>query len=435
MFKLYQNIIKELLTLAFPMIIGNVSHLVIAFIDIFIASRYSTSALSAIGLATAISTIPFFLGVGFLQSISPVLANVRGSGKNIDEYFSTTVKYILFFAFVITVLSYSVIPLIDFCGFEKELIPEIKTYIAITNIGIIGAYFHGGLKDFLQAKEDVVFANLISFIGIFINLILNYVFVFGFAFIPSMGCKGLAVATLLVRLIMGITMFTYCFVKRQKQMPFDFSYIKTLLKVGLPISLVLLLEFTAFNLVTILAGRISGIHAAVNMIVVNISSITFMIPMAISNSIAIKVGFFNGAKNIDNVRRYAKTGVSLCVFIMLMIAFLLVNFKEFYIPVFSSDINIQQLAYPVISIIACFQMFDGLQAALGGLLKGLKKTKNIFVALIIGYWGVGIPLIFYLGVYKNLQLVGFWWGLCCGLIVVSLVLLFFSMRYLRKKCI
>ena len=126
---------------------------------------------------------------------------------------------------------------------------------------------HFSLKEFLQAYEIVVFPNVVAILGIFLNLVLNFAFVFGFWFIPSMGVKGLAIATLAVRTFMGLILLWYTLRLMNLNIKLSKSYLTQLIKVGYPISIALALEFFAFNGITIIVGRMGGVFAAAQSII------------------------------------------------------------------------------------------------------------------------------------------------------------------------
>ena len=127
-----------------------------------------------------------------------------------------------------------------------------------------------------------------------------------------MGAKGLAIASLLVRYFMGIVLFLYCYKKVNIKYHKDKEYYKEMLKVGLPSSLAIMIEFVAFNSITVIMGRVSGIYAAAQNIICTITSISFMVPLAIGNAAGVKVGFSNGAKLYCDLKKY-------CSFILLVL--------------------------------------------------------------------------------------------------------------------
>ena len=432
----YKKYFTGLITMSIPIIIGNISHILIGAIDVIVASRHSVDTISAISIANAIMVSLFIIGIGLMSGITPVISNYRGASVPSKKYLLTTINYSQILALIFCFIAFLIIPLIDKIGFEQKLVPIIKEYIFIAAFSNFGGYLHFALKEFLQGYEILAVPNLISVVAIFMNLIFNIIFVFGFGPIPAMGAAGLAVATLLVRTIMGLFMLGYSFRLLSFNLKFDFSYIKQLIKVGYPIAIALMLEFMAFNSITVIVARDSGLYAAAQNIVITITSMTFMVPLAISNAIAIKVGFANGARNYLDLKRYSISGSLLTMCFMSCCAVLLFIFPRQILSLITTDETLLNIGVPVVMVASVFQIFDGLQVAFSGILKGLKMTLFVTVAILGGYWLVGLPLGAFLAYVYNMELVGFWVGLAISLFVMCIfmgIVLIYKFKKLKME--
>ena len=424
--------IKDILNIALPIIMGNLGFILIGVGDVIVAGRHSTDTLAAVSLATAIINCIMMLGIGVISSISAILSNYRGAGKQAEKYFYPSLKFASIMSIIMSIAIMAFIPLIDKFGFEVRLVPLIKDYFWVTAFSTFGAYLHCMSKEYLQAFEIVVFPNVLTVICIFVNLILNIIFAFGFGPIPEMGVKGLAIASLLTRYLMGLVLFWYCYKKTKIQHHKDKNYYKDLLKVGLPTSLAVVIEFVGFNAITIILGRISGIYAAAQNIVCTLSSISFMIPFAISNATAVKVGFANGAKYYKSLRRYAYTGIGLSVAFMTCSAIFVSTFPEFLVSLFTKDRELINVCLPIVLMLCFFQVFDGLQVALAGVFKGIKQTSVVMISNFVGYWLVSIPLGCFLAFHYNLNLLGFWYGLISASVVLCSIMFITMLIKFRK---
>lgn len=424
--------IKDILNIALPIMMGNLGFILIGVGDVIVAGRHSTDTLAAVSLATAIINCIMMLGIGVISSISAILSNYRGAGKQAEKYFYPSLKFASIMSIIMSIAIMAFIPLIDRFGFEARLVPLIKDYFWVTAFSTFGAYLHCMSKEYLQAFEIVVFPNVLTVICIFVNLILNIIFAFGFGPIPEMGVKGLAIASLLTRYLMGLVLFWYCYKKTKIQHHKDKNYYKDLLKVGLPTSLAVVIEFVGFNAITIILGRISGIYAAAQNIVCTLSSISFMIPFAISNATAVKVGFANGAKYYKSLRRYAYTGIGLSVAFMTCSAIFVSTFPEFLVSLFTKDRELINVCLPIVLMLCFFQVFDGLQVALAGVFKGIKQTAVVMISNFVGYWLVSIPLGCFLAFRYNLNLLGFWYGLISASVVLCSIMFITMLIKFRK---
>ena len=415
MFKKYA---QDLLRIAGPIMMGNLGFIMIGVGDVIVAGRHSTDTLAAISIATAITNTIMMLGIGILVSISAVLSNYRGEGRDIQKYFYSSLKFGMLLALFMCFIILACIPAIDNIALAPELIPLIKDYFFITAFAVFGGYLHCVTKEYLQAFEIVMFPNLVTIVCVFLNIILNIVLVFGIGPFPELGVKGLAIASLFARYSMGITLLIYCFVKFKFVDFKDFNYIKDIIKIGIPASLAIMLEFTGFNVITVIMGCVSGIYSAAHNLMCTLTTVSFMIPLAVSNAAAIKVGYSNGGKYYTDLKKYVKTALAICVIVMACSAVIIGIIPEFIIRLFTIDSELIKVCVPIAYVLCFFQIFDGLQVCLSGIFKGIKHTKVVMVSNFIGYWVIAIPLGCVLAFKYNMKLFGFW----CALAFSSVVL-------------
>lgn len=421
MFKDSIRYIKDLLHLAFPIILGSVGFIMIGVGDVIVAGRHSTDTLAAISLATAIINCVTIMGIGVLGSISPILSNYRGANKEPEKYFYPSLKFTTILSIIIALIILLIMPLIDKFGFEEHLIPLIKDYFFITAFSVFGAYLHYMSKEFLQAFEIVLFPNILTIISVFLNIILNIIFAFGYGPIPEMGAKGLAIASLIIRYFMGIILFIYCYKKINIKYHKEKTYYKEMLRVGLPASLAIMVEFVAFNGITVIMGRVSGIYAAAQNIICTITSVTFMVPLAIGNAAGVKVGFANGAKLFNDLKKYAFTAIGISIGFMACSSVVVAVAPGIITKLFTSDPELIKVCVPIIYTLCFFQVFDGMQASLAGIFRGLKHTEVILYGNLIAFWLIALPLGCLLALYYKFNLIGFWYALIVSIIILCII--------------
>ncbi len=425
--------IKELLNIAAPIIMGNLGFILIGAGDVLIAGRHSTDTFAAISIANAIINCIVTFSIGLISSISPLLSNYRGEKCHVKKYFYPSIRFAMFWALVTSIAICAVIPTIPLMGFEDKLIHPIQEYMFISALSTFGACLHACLKEFLQAFEIVLFPNLLTIFCVFLNLALNVIFVFGWGIIPSMGAVGLAIASLIVRYFMGIVLLLYCFMNMSFENYHEKEYYKNLIKIGFPVSLAVLVEFVAFNSIAIIMGRVSGVYAAAQNLICTLTTISFMVPFAISNAIAVKVGFANGAKNYVDLKKFASVGTIISLGFMACSATFFLTFPNFIVGMFTLDKELFMIAIPIIPILALFQMFDGLQISLAGICKGIKQTGIVLLANFIAYWLVSLPLGYTLAFNHDMMLKGFWFGLVAASIVLCIVIITMLRKYFKAN--
>lgn len=419
----YAKYMKELFKLASPMIVGSLGIILIGAGDVFVAARYSTNTLAAIGIANSILICIFLFGMGLLASVSPLLSNFRGARSNIKKYFLPTINFSMLLALLSSILILLFIPLLCNLGFDPILIPAIKRYMFICSFSTFGAYLQIALKEYLQAFEIVLFPNFLNIVSVFVHLFLDFVFVFGWFGLPAMGAVGLAVATVLSRTLFGLILLLYCLKLIKVRKYKDFGYFVKLLKIGFPIATAILFEVLAFNVITIFMGRVSGVYAASHNILITLTTATFMIPVAISNAIAVKVGFANGACNYKDVKRYSLAGIVVSMGFMAICSVGFIFFPIFFVNIFTQDPALVKICVPILFLAGFFQIFDGLQVSLGGVFKGLKSTNIVMFGNLVAYWLIGLPLGFVLAFKYKMYLYGFWIGLTVSIFLLSIILL------------
>ncbi len=433
MAKSYKEYVYELIELAWPIIMGQIGFTFILAGDVFVAGKYSTDVLSAVSISGAVTSIIFMFGIGLIISVSPVLSNRLGAKKSAKKFFYPTILFSQIIAFFSMLLILATIPLMEHMGFNPKLMPDIKIYTFIFAFSAFGGYLHAALKEFLQAYEIVFFPNFIAIIGVFLNLFFNWIFAFGWGIIPSMGAMGLGIASTLIRTIMGLSLFIYClYYFHFKFEKISQKYYTSLVKVGLPISVAVSLEFITFNSMAILMGRVDSVYAAAQNVLNVISTASFVIPLSISNAIAVKVGFANGARNMEDIKRYGIAGVALSVGFMAFCGILFASFPSFFARIFTNDQELISIVIPIMYAVAGFQCFDGLQVSCGGILKGLKKTFMVSLANFFGYILIGISLGAFLAFKMHLNLLGFWIGIGISSGLVGSILIFEIVKTYKK---
>ena len=424
-FKEYKDIILNLIKLSLPILGGNLSHILVSFADTAVAGRYSTLALGAISVASAIVMTVTIGAIGLILSVSPVISNFRGQNIPSKKFFNLTILFSIIVSIPFFLILELILQKIDFIGLSPDILPYVKEYIEVCSWTIFPASIFVAIKEFLQAYEKVVFANILMLLMVIINLVLNIVLTFGFDFgvisIPAMGVLGLSIATLISKTLVTIFMFLYCIPLFKTGLNFSKAYLKDLFKTGAPISAAIFFEFLGFNLTAVLIGKFSALFAAVHNIILAIANCTFMIVLSVSNAASIKIGYFNGKKDKQNIIKYANGCVFLVLCICLVSFLILGNFSENIISIFSNDPEVINLSQKILVFAMAFLFFDGIQGACVGMLKGLKDTKIIMFTMLSAYLLIAIPTGLYFAYQKNIILEGFWLGLALALCFAAIV--------------
>ncbi len=417
-----RSALAELLKFALPIILGQVGLMLIGTGDMIIAGRYSRECLAAIGLAIAISNPIQISLLGMQFSISPLLAQKRGNGEPIGPYFWTVVVYSLLIStvsFVLTFLSYKLVPLL---GYGANLDRIIQEYLIITSFSSLGLCLYQGMKEFLQSQERTMAANAVALSCAALNVPLNFVLVFGAYAFPRLEEAGLAWSSLIVRLIMGLALFLAARSWWSGPRKIDWGFMGELWKLGAPISMSLFFEILAFCSVTLFVGKFAEVQIAANNLALNLGSLAFMVPLSISAAVSVKVGHAYGERNRSAIIRYAQVSLFASFIFTLAMGSVFYLIPHPILALYTNDLLVLEWAKKLLFWVACFQLFDGAQVTISGILRGLSITRAASISIFIGYWIIGIPLGYYLGFYGGFEAQGFWIGLATSLAVVALML-------------
>ena len=209
----FKNTAINLIKLSLPILGGNISHILINLADAIIAGRYSTVALGAISIATAIIMTATIGAIGLIISITPVIANNRGAHVPSKRFFKLSLLFSIAISVPFFLLTKLLIYKINLFNLSPDLVQPIVDYAKIAIWTIFPASIFVAVKEFLQAYEKVIFANVLAFITVVLNIILNVILAFGYDFgafnIPEMGVSGLALATLIAHIFSAVVILVF----------------------------------------------------------------------------------------------------------------------------------------------------------------------------------------------------------------------------------
>lgn len=416
------NKTSELSKLAAPILLGQMGQMLIGAGDVFVAAKHSATMVAAIAISNAFCSFIFIFFLAFLFGMSPVLSKMRGQGDSGDTYLPTCLVYGLLISVVAMIGVWSFTLIVPYIGIEKQLIPMVQDYMFWFSWSFPTAFVYFAIREFLQARENVLFVNIIAMVAVFLNIALNFMLVFGFHFIPACGFRGLAFASILVRLFMMIAVLFHS--RHHFQRPY--KIFKTLapdfIKLGFPTALAILTEMAAFCGSTLIIASIDTMQTAAHNIVLTFASITFMVPLSVAIAASIKIAHALGQKNELLLKQYMHAALTLSLGFMSLTAILFFTIPEHVLKIFTVDQNLIRIAVPILIIAALFQIFDGAQVTLSGILRGLHITRPAFFANLAGYWVFGLPIGCYLAFKYHLGATGIWIGLAIGLCLVALSL-------------
>lgn len=419
--------------IALPAVLSQVAQMAMGVIDTLIAGHYSNEALAAIAIGTSLLHPVLIFFMGLFLAFNPIVAHLKGADSNlkIGESFRLAIMLAIVFSPVAIVILLNAQIVLELLGVEKQISDLATEYLHATVWGMPGLLLFFALRfcnEGLFSTPAVLAATLIS---IPFNIILNFWFMYGGYGLPEMGAVGLGYATSLVWTIMFIGLFIYSATTKKYQHLKIFSNwhiplwqdIREVFRLGFPVAITLGFEITMFAAVSLMIARYPTEVMGAHQIAVNIASLSFMIPLGISQAITARVGYFNGQRDPIATRLAGYTGIGTAAALSAFSATTMILIPSLLVGLYTSDNEVLSIAVGLLFYAAVFQFSDSLQVSSAGALRGVKDTKVPMVITAISYWLVGFPVGFYLAEYQGYQANGYWIGLIAGLSTAAVLLL------------
>tara|TARA_B100001093_G_scaffold488403_1_gene525587 strand:+ start:624 stop:1991 length:1368 start_codon:yes stop_codon:yes gene_type:complete len=441
------------LKLAYPVIVGMLGHTVVQLIDNIMVGQLGTAELAAVSLGNSFVFVAMSLGIGFSTAITPMIAESFGA-KNHNK-----VRYIFVHGLILCfglglVLASLVLwaqPLLSQMGQSNEVVALAKPYLFWVALSLVPLVGFQGLRQFAEGLFQTRLAMYATLMGNVINVLLNYLLIFGLHGFPELGVEGAALGTLFSRwtmvLFMAINVKNKKGFKRYNRKLFRVKLKKSLFNrifsLGLPSALQMFFEVTFFTSAIWMSGLLGKNPQAANQIALNLSSMTYMVAIGVGVTAMIRVGNEKGRGDFTALRRVA-VSTFLLIFLMssLFCLFFIAThdllpwlYLDGNAPEISSDVNeVVEIASNLILIAAFFQIADGLQAVVLGSLRGIQDVIIPAFLIFISYGAIGFPISYYLGLNTEWATYGIWIGLLTGLIL-SALLLVLRFQYLSQKLV
>lgn len=434
--------LRDLLMLAVPLAISQIGMMLMTLTDSVMMGRLSADSLAAGGLAGNVAITLILIPQGLLMAMQPVLAQLRGAGGSPNGEDGWKFSRTLAAAFLLALLAS--IPII-------LLLTQIDSLLSLTgtapNLAAMALDYEKGFiwavpaalwqvccRFYLSAMERPRIIMVTIIVACIANGFFNWILIWGHFGLPAFGLRGSAYATALSCWGMAIALTLYSVFYRLfpaglLRIGWDpiLSGMGELLAVGWPIAGSVLVEIGLFTVSTLLMSRFGAVALAAHQICLGISSVTFMVPMAIGQASTVRVGFHIGGGQPRLARQAGFLSLGLGIAFMALAAASLRLSAAPIIRLFISADDPQlgtilTLGKQLIALAALFQIFDGAQAVASGALRGLRDTRATFLAAALGYWGIGLPLGLLLAFGLDWGPTGLWWGFVVGLALVSTLL-------------
>ncbi len=426
---------RSLWRLAWPVVLTNLATMSLGIVDTLMVGKLGPKALAALALGHTFVFGTLIVGMGLVMGISPIVSQAHGRGDvtAMGRALQRGVLAGLAVSVVVAGSWFWARDVLVLFGQDPELAALAHDYVVVQVWSVPAFLVFCALRDYLACRGIMGPALWTSLLAIGFNALFNWVLIFGKLGAPALGVRGAGIATSLTRVV---TLAALWFIisradlLRNAWVPWSRAAFARrgmgdVLRHGLPIAIHLGLEIWSFQTATLLAGKIGGESPdvlAAHIIVLQYASITFMIPMSFATAATTRVGNLIGAGQPHRAQRAAWSAYACGTGAMAVSGVLFLLLRDILALPYSKDPDVLALTALVFPIAAAFQIFDGAQVVGAGILRGMGKTAVPAWAGLLGYWMVGLPLGWYLGLERGLGLAGVWWGLAAGLASVAVTL-------------
>lgn len=445
--KLYFLEARYLLALATPVILAQLAQTGMGVVDTVMAGGYGATDMAAVAVGTSVWLPTILFGHGLLLALTPIISQLNGAGKR--HLIGQQVQQAYWLAGLLSLLvmlvlfnAKYIIHLMD--GVDTQLADKATGYLHAMSWGAPGYLFFQVVRGQCEGLAKTKPGMAMAFLGLLVNIPVNYVFIYGRFGIPELGGVGCGIATATVYWLMFSLLWLYA--RRNKAIrnintttsgrkP-NPQILKRMVQLGLPIALAMFFEVTLFAVVALLVAPLGVVAVAGHQIALNFSTLVFVLPMSVGIAVSIRTGFQLGMADVTAARISAYTGIGIGVSFAVLTAIFTVACREPIALLYNNDPTVVALASYLMLLAAIYQISDSIQVVGSGVLRGYKDTRPIFFITLIAYWLLGLPIGYILAltdlIVSPMGPAGFWIGFIVGL-TASAIMMFWRMYYLQHQ--
>ena len=453
MLKDYTKEFSYNLKLSLPVMLGMLGHTLVSLVDNIMVGKLDPTNLAAVSLGNSFVFIGMAIGIGFSSAITPLIAEAD-SENNHHKLQSTFVHGIILCTALSLLLFLSIFFFRDIMLLmnQPEAVVELALpYLELVVISLIPLLIFQAFKQFCDGLSLTIYPMYAAVIANVINVLINYVLIFGKFGFPQMGIMGAAIGTLISRTVMLV--FLILIVKYNskikqclndiRQIKIDKLMFKKILAIGIPSSLQMVFEVVFFTTAIWLSGLLGENPQSANQIALNLSSMTFMIASGLSVSAMVRVGNQKGLKNYVDLRRISFSILLLGLILALFFALCFILFSDLlpyiYIDLnntlnYKDNLEVIEITSKLLIIAAVYQISDTIQVIILAALRGMQDVKIPTLITFVAYWLIGFPISYFLGSDDMLGSEGIWIGLLSGLTIAA-TLLYIRFNILTNRLI
>ena len=433
---------KRNLHLAFPVVLSQVGQVTVSLADNIMVGHVGTTELAASSFANSIFLVGMLFGLGITIGITPLVGNAFGNNnlKKVVIYLKNGLFIHFLAAVCLTSLMFLVYFLLPLMGQTSEVIKLAKPYYLLLCASYLPLIIFFAIRQFFEGIGNTRIAMIITLAANVVNVVVNYIFIYGKFGFPALGLNGAGVGTLIARIFMPL-LFAVFVIKNVRFKRYFFvasvqkisqAKIISILKIGIPIGFQIVIEMLAFSVGAIMMGWLGETPLAAHQVAIGLASLTYMISLGISQANTIRVSHQMGKRDFNSLKMAAYASTQMVLVFMSIMGIVFILSRRLLPYLFTPDPEVIQIAAGLLIIAAIFQIFDGLQVVMLSSLRGMADVRIPMFISFFSYLILGVPASYVFAFLLGFGPSGIWCGYLLGLGTAG-ILFYFRFRCNLKK--
>lgn len=429
-----RNHYKELIKLGVPIMVGQLGMIVLSLADTAMVGRYSTESLGAASFVNNMFNLVIIFSTGFSYGLTPVVGGHYGRGEK--DSVGRVLKNALGINFLTSLVLMLVMGIlymnIHRLGQPEELLPLMRPYYLTLLVSLVFVLLFNAFKQFADGITDTVTSMYLLLGGNLLNIIGNWLLIYGKLGFPEMGLLGAGISTLGSRILMLVAFVAVFFLSR-RYAPYRKGFfegrmnredLRLLGSMGLPVGLQMGMETASFSLSTIMVGWLGTIALAAHQVMLTVSQLGFMIYYGMAAAVAVRTSTFHGKGDMTEVRNTASAGFRLILVMAAVVSIFMLLFRNVIGLAFTDNREVITLVAQLVIPFVIYQFGDGMQCNYSNALRGISDVKMVTWYAFIAYFLISLPSGYFFGFVMDLGLLGVWLSFPLGLTSAGLLFLF-----------
>ena len=429
--------VRDTLALAGPVVASQLAHISLGFVDTIMVGRLGGEALAGVALGNTVFFFLLIVCTGVLAAVGPMVSQAYGAGEH--DPIGRSVRQGLWLGLALAapaaLVLWHVGAVLRWAGQAEATVALAQGYLRAMVWGFLPALWFAVVRSFVEGLSRPLPVTVITFAGVGLNVLANYALMFGAWGAPALGLVGTGWASTIVFWFLFVALIAYV-ARRDDYRPYqifqrlgrpDAEYFREIVRIGWPIGVSHGLEAGLFMVTALLMGLVGTTALAAHQIAIQCAAFTFMVPLGLGLATSVRVGQAAGRRDEAGVRWAGLIGIGIAAAAMLGAAVLFWTAPRAIVSLYldleaAANAEVVALAVQLLGVAAVFQVFDGIQVAAAGALRGLKDTRVPMLIGLVAYWLIGLTGGVLIGFAAGQGARGLWWGLVLGLAGAAVLL-------------